>query len=49
MRKKIILACSECHNRNYTTYKNSKSDSDRLVIKKYCRQCGKQTLHSETK
>ncbi|WP_093137259.1 50S ribosomal protein L33 [Salinibacillus kushneri] len=49
MRKKVILACTECHNRNYTTYKNTKTNSDRLEVKKYCKQCGEHTLHLETK
>ncbi|MRG87999.1 50S ribosomal protein L33 [Salinibacillus xinjiangensis] len=49
MRKKVILACTECHNRNYSSYKNSESESGRLEIKKYCKHCGKHTLHQETK
>ena len=37
MRKKIVLACSECGSRNYSTM--SKKDTERLELKKYCNQC----------
>ena len=30
MRVKITLACSECKQRNYNTFKNKKNDPDRL-------------------
>ena len=46
MRVKITLRCNECKLRNYNTMKN---DPDRIELKKYCRFCKKQTLHSETK
>ena len=38
-REKIILACTECKQRNYSTKKNKKNDPERLEIKKYCRFC----------
>lgn len=48
-REKIILACEECKQRNYSTKKNKKNDPERLEIKKYCRFCQKHTSHKETK
>jgi len=49
MRDKIILACLECKQRNYNTTKNKKLTPAKLEIKKYCRFCGKHTVHKETK
>ncbi|GAQ25013.1 MULTISPECIES: 50S ribosomal protein L33 [Tepidanaerobacter] len=49
MRTNIVLACTECKERNYFTQKNKKNDPDRLEMTKYCRRCGKHTLHRETK
>jgi len=49
MRVKIVLACTECKQRNYNTMKNKKNDPDRLEMNKYCRFCRKHTLHRETK
>ncbi len=49
MRVGIILACTECKNRNYTTDKNKKNNPDRLEVNKYCPHCKKHTLHKETK
>ncbi|ERJ12403.1 50S ribosomal protein L33 [Haloplasma contractile] len=49
MRKKVILACEECLSRNYTSNKNTHNDRERLEIKKFCKKCGKHTIHKETK
>ncbi|MBP0727041.1 50S ribosomal protein L33 [Bacillus sp. RG28] len=48
MRKKVVLSCSTCNNRNYTTMKNS-SLQERLEIKKFCKTCNEHTIHRETK
>ncbi|NMA04958.1 MAG: 50S ribosomal protein L33 [Acholeplasmataceae bacterium] len=48
MRKKIILICEECLQRNYQTTKNI-NDKKRLELMKFCKYCNKQTLHKETK
>ncbi len=48
-RVKITLACTECKQRNYNTFKNKKNDPDRLEFSKYCRFCRKHTLHRESK
>lgn len=49
MRVGIILSCSDCKQRNYTTTKNKKNNPDRIELKKYCPFCKKHTLHKETK
>ena len=49
MRTKITLACSDCKQRNYNTFKNKKNDPDRLEMNKYCRFCRKRTVHRESK
>ena len=48
-RNKITLACTECKNRNYDTFKNKKNDPDRIELNKYCPHCKKHTAHKETK
>jgi len=49
VRVNIILACTDCKRRNYTSVKNKKNDPDRLEIKKYCKWCKKHTVHKETR
>ncbi|MFA7222891.1 MAG: 50S ribosomal protein L33 [Bacilli bacterium] len=49
MRKKVILICSECLSRNYTTTKRSEDSTVRLELRKYCPHCKKYTLHKESK
>ena len=49
MRTLITMACTECKNRNYTTWKNKKNTPDRVELKKYCPHCRKHTSHKETK
>jgi large subunit ribosomal protein L33 len=48
-REKIILACSECKNRNYFTTKNKRVHPERVEWKKFCPRCGTHKLHKETK
>jgi large subunit ribosomal protein L33 len=45
----IHLACTQCQERNYTSEKNKKNDSQRLELKKFCPRCRTQTAHRETK
>ena len=47
-KKKIILTCSVCLSRNYTTNKNN-NNSKRIELMKYCPKCNKHTLHKQTK
>jgi len=49
MRTKIVLACTDCKQRNYNTMKEKKNHPDRMETKKYCRFCNKHTMHRETK
>ncbi len=49
MREQILLACTECKRRNYSTTKDKRKQPDRLEFKKYCRFCGKHTPHRETR
>ena len=49
MRVKVMLACTECTQRNYNSMKNKNNDPDRIEMMKYCRFCKKHTLHKETK
>ena len=43
------MECTECRERNYTTEKNRRNDSNRLEYKKFCPRCRMHTLHRETK
>jgi len=49
MRVKVTMACNECKQRNYSTMKNKRNNPERIEMKKYCKFCGKHTLHKETK
>lgn len=47
MKKKILLVCSECMQPNYSIKKTNMDE--RLIVKKFCKQCGKHTIHKENK
>jgi large subunit ribosomal protein L33 len=49
MRDIIILSCTTCKQKNYTTTKNKRRTPDKLEFKKYCRFCQTHTVHKETK
>jgi large subunit ribosomal protein L33 len=51
MRVIILLQCTECKNRNYSTRKNKKNTTGKLSLRKYCnsRQCRKHSVHKEVK
>lgn len=49
MRNAVTMACTECKQRNYQTNKNKKNNPDRIEMQKFCKFCGKHTLHRETK
>lgn len=49
VRPQIILACTECKERNYRTKKNRRNDPDRLELKKFCPRCRQHTEHRETR
>ncbi len=48
-REVITLACTECKRKNYTTTKNKRKHTDRLELRKFCKWCGKHTIHREIK
>ncbi|WP_096817388.1 50S ribosomal protein L33 [Lactococcus fujiensis] len=49
MIKKAGLACTECGSRNYTLNLSSNTKDKRIEVKKFCKTCGKHTLHKETR
>jgi len=49
MREIILLACTECKRKNYSTMKNKKTTTGKLELSKYCRFCRKHTKHKEGK
>ncbi len=48
LKNTVILACSECKSRNYSTTKNKKKQQ-KIELSKYCPKCNKHTLHKETR
>lgn len=46
---KIILVCSECLSRNYSTSINKKNHTTRFEINKFCKRCNKHTVHKQSK
>ena len=49
MREKIILVCTECLSRNYTTSKKKAVSTTRMQVSKFCQKCNKHTIHKESK
>ena len=49
MRVEFVLRCTECNHENYRYAKNKKTHPDRMEVKKFCKNCGKQTMHKEKK
>lgn len=49
MREKVILVCTQCLSRNYTTTKQKYESKDRMEIKKFCPRCNAHTIHKESK
>lgn len=48
MKKKAILICSECASRNYSIMVDPKLQVKRITLNKYCKQCNKHTLHTQS-
>ncbi len=44
----IALSCTTCKNKNYYQVRGKKKDY-KLEVNKFCKKCGKSTLHKETK
>ncbi len=49
MRDIILLQCSECKRKNYSTKKNKKNTTGKVELKKYCKFDKRHTVHKETK
>ncbi|MDF2813810.1 MAG: ribosomal protein [Paenibacillus sp.] len=49
MRVIVTLACTETGDRNYTTTKNKKTQTQRIEMKKFCPRLKRVTLHRETR
>ncbi|NQT95310.1 MAG: 50S ribosomal protein L33 [Candidatus Omnitrophica bacterium] len=49
MREPLLLSCTECKNRWYSTTKNKKNTTERLELQKFCRFCRRRTPHKEAK
>ncbi|HML99752.1 MAG: 50S ribosomal protein L33 [Bacilli bacterium] len=50
MREKVLLICSECLSRNYTTTRRKDASvTERLELKKFCPKCNKMTIHKESR
>ena len=45
----ITLECNVCKERNYTTTKNKRTMTDKLVLPKFCPFCRKHHPHKEIK
>ena len=49
VRGPIVLACTECKERTYTTTKSRRNNPDRLELSKFCPRCRKHTPHKEAR
>ena len=45
----IKLACKDCKRINYWSRKNKKKVERKIELKKWCKWCGKNTIHREDK
>ena len=46
-REYVFLECPACRNRNYRTSKQTKGETEKLELKKFCRFCRTHTPHKE--
>ncbi|NCO28117.1 MAG: 50S ribosomal protein L33 [Caldiserica bacterium CG02_land_8_20_14_3_00_36_38] len=49
MREIVLLECTVCKRRNYSTTVNRQNNKEKLQLNKYCKYCRKHTLHKEVK
>ncbi|MCE2464560.1 MAG: 50S ribosomal protein L33 [Dehalococcoidia bacterium] len=45
----ITLACTDSQERNYTSTKNRRNDTQRLELRKYCSRCRTHREHREVR
>ncbi|KKQ09086.1 50S ribosomal protein L33 [Candidatus Daviesbacteria bacterium RIFCSPHIGHO2_12_FULL_37_16] len=48
-RQSFGLECGDCKSRNYITQRNTTQTTEKIALKKYCKECRKTTLHQEFK
>jgi large subunit ribosomal protein L33 len=48
MREYVTMECSECKSRGYRTSLETR-EAKKLSMKKFCRSCGKHTVHNSRK
>lgn len=46
-REYVFLECPDCRNRNYRTSKQTRGETTKLELPKYCKTCRKHTVHKE--
>ena len=49
MREIILLQCTECKRKNYSTKKDKRNHPEKMETMKFCKWDRKRTLHKETK
>jgi large subunit ribosomal protein L33 len=47
-KKKVVLACGECGERNYKAQRSTGPEAKALTLKKFCSKCNKHTIHHES-
>ncbi len=45
----ITMACTECRERNYSSMKNRRNDTQRMELNKFCARCHGRRLHREVR
>ena len=45
----VTMQCPDCRERNYTSSKNRRNDTQRLELNKYCSRCHGHTIHREVR
>ena len=49
MREKVILVCSKCLSRNYSSSRKKFDVAKKMEVVKYCPNCNAHVLHKESK
>ena len=45
----VTMQCVDCRERNYTSSKNRRNDTQRLELSKYCSRCRGHKVHREVR
>ena len=46
--KIVAMICQDCKSQNYITMRNKVNMEGKLILKKWCKRCKKQTQHKES-